>query len=82
MLIDSKVCTKCNQEKILTDFRKNPCTIDGRQTECKKCNSDRNIAIYNKDKKKKIDQVIDNRKRKRNLKNAIKELEKQINNGS
>ena len=35
--IPSKVCTKCNQIKPLTEYRKNKLTSDGLQNDCKSC---------------------------------------------
>ena len=32
-----KVCTKCNQIKPLTEYRKNKLTLDGLQNDCKSC---------------------------------------------
>ena len=35
--IPSKVCTKCNQIKPLSKYRKNKLTSDGLQNNCKSC---------------------------------------------
>ena len=34
-----KVCTKCKEEKELTEFYKNKISIDGLRTDCKNCNN-------------------------------------------
>ncbi len=37
--IVSKVCTKCNEEKVITEFNRKKASNDGHRPECRKCHS-------------------------------------------
>lgn len=41
-----KICTKCNLEKSLDDFKKDKKRVDGHTTQCKKCYNDYNLKKY------------------------------------
>lgn len=45
-MIGTKLCTKCGKEKQLGDFYANKRSKDGRQSECKDCNSTRHKKYY------------------------------------
>lgn len=45
-MIGTKLCSKCNQRKPLTDFYARKTAKDGRQSECKECNSKRHKKFY------------------------------------
>lgn len=74
----TKVCKKCQQDKSLGEYRKNPSTKDGLQTECKACNDSRASTYYQENKKKIIKKILSARKAKEKLRNDIKKLEEQV----
>ena len=45
-----KECTKCFEEKLMSEFCIQNATIDGRQTYCKTCHS-KNHNMYQKERK-------------------------------
>ena len=57
--METKICSKCKQEKPLEEFNKSSTSADGLQYVCKEC-----MAVYNKqrseEKKKKKDVIIQN----------------------
>ena len=44
--MSKKVCTKCKQEKVYSDYCLNKGSNDGLSYRCKKCNSERNKIKY------------------------------------
>jgi hypothetical protein len=77
--IITKVCSKCNTEYPLDNYRKNPSNKkDGLQLECKKCNNERASNYYQKNKKKIIKGILSSRKKKSKLQKEIEKLELQI----
>lgn len=45
-----KICSKCNIEKLLTEFNKNKSKVDGYHVWCKQCVSNNNKKLYKDDK--------------------------------
>jgi hypothetical protein len=45
-MIGTKLCSKCKQQKPLSDFYARKSAKDGRQSECKQCNSERHKKFY------------------------------------
>ena len=68
-IVVEKQCVKCQKSFALNNdnFPINKKTKDGFQNECKGCFSLRNKELYLKNKKKRIKQVLKNRKLKNKL---------------
>jgi len=45
-IVHAKVCTKCAERKPLADFHKHKSTRDGRRPECKTCERERQVKLY------------------------------------
>jgi hypothetical protein len=50
--METKICTKCKEEKLLCEFGKHPQTRDKLQCRCKKCRSEEKKEHYRKNKSK------------------------------
>lgn len=58
-----KKCTKCKEEKPLSDFNKNKSRKDGYQSSCKKCHSKMMLEYKENGFKKKSDRKVDLKRR-------------------
>lgn len=66
---DTKVCIKCNEEKIVSEFYKRKNSVDGYRNDCKSCMNDRVINSPNRKQNKK--NYYENNKEK--VKQKVKE---------
>lgn len=65
--MQTKICSKCKEEKEVCEFYNNKSTLDGKRPECKSC-SNRQSYLYNQKNKEKINIIkqkyVDNNKEK------------------
>jgi hypothetical protein len=65
--METKICSKCNEEKEVCEFYKNKDRFDGKRPECKVCSNKQSI-LYNQKNKEKVDKIkqkyVDNNKEK------------------
>jgi hypothetical protein len=65
--METKICSKCKEEKEVCEFNNNKSTYDGKRPECKLCTNKQSI-LYNKKNKDKVDKIkqkyVDNNKEK------------------
>jgi len=50
--MDMKVCSRCREEKPITNFNKNRCRPDGLQSQCKACSRFNDRLYYTRNKKR------------------------------
>jgi len=65
VIMETKVCYRCKQEKPLSEFSKRRSSKDGAVGECKTCDSDRCRNYYKKNKEKVLKQKSDYYKKNR-----------------
>ena len=58
--VPSKVCSQCNQNKLLTDYNKDKRKSDGLRCNCKSCQS--NTSKLYRDKNKNVNKQINTNK--------------------
>jgi len=65
--METKICSKCNEEKEVCEFYKNKDRFDGKRPECKVCSNKQSI-LYNQKNKEKVNKIkqkyVDNNKEK------------------
>jgi hypothetical protein len=65
--METKICSKCKEEKELCEFYNKKSAYDGKRPECKLCSNKQSI-LYNKKNKNKVDKIkqkyVDNNKEK------------------
>jgi hypothetical protein len=65
--MQTKICSKCNEEKEVCEFYNNRANLDGKRPECKIC-SNKQSTLYNQKNKQKINIIkqkyVDNNKEK------------------
>lgn len=71
--METKICTKCKQEKPISEFNKNKYKKDGLQSECKECHNKLYKKYYYNNKDKFRDRSKRNRKEIRDFLNNIKQ---------
>lgn len=73
----AKVCNRCEEEKSLDDFPKNPSCLDGHENICKQCRAERNAHKNLTDgngREKKVNQRKMNKRRSKVLTNLAKPI--------
>ena len=65
--METKICSKCKEEKEVCEFYNNRCQLDGKRPECKVC-SNKQSTLYNLKNKEKVviikQKYVDNNKEK------------------
>jgi hypothetical protein len=73
MIMVTKVCSKCKEEKDTTEFYKNAATPDGLQRQCIPCKKARDSKYYKDNKEKLVNHYQEQRRqRKAKFKEAFK----------